>query len=109
MASQLPEDAWAGEWRKFVSHAGNLCGSPSPVLRRRVQNSITGAAKISLPGLQNGLLEASAEIVAGRLCGPPRGGKRVSGRTFWELLLQRTLEACETMKHGSKINMFGAL
>ena len=105
MASQLPEDAWAGEWRKFVFHAVNLCGSPSPVLRRRIQSSITGAAKISLPGL----LEASAEIVAGRLCGPPRGGKRVSGRTFWELLLQRTLEACETMKHGSKINMFGAL
>ena len=31
-----------------------------------------GAAKISLPGLQNGLLEVSAEIVAGRLCGPPQ-------------------------------------
>ena len=41
MASQLPEDAWAGEWREFVSHVGNPCGSPSPVLRRRVQNSIT--------------------------------------------------------------------
>ena len=74
-----------------------------------VKTRSPGAAKISLPGLQNGLLEVSAEIVAGRLCGLPRGGKRVSGRTFWELLLQRTLEACETMKHGSKINMFGAL
>ena len=68
-----------------------------------------GGSKIEFRRLQNGLLEASAEIVAGRLCGPPfRGGKRVSGRTLWELLLQRTLEACETMKHGSKINMFGA-
>ena len=35
-----------------------------------------GAAKISLPGLQNGLLEVSAEIVAGRLCGPPSEAAR---------------------------------
>ena len=68
-----------------------------------------GAAKISLPGLQNGLLEVSAEIVAGRLCGPPSEAAREFPGGHFGVLLQRTLEACETMKHGSKINMFGAL
>ena len=108
MASQLPEDAWAGEWREFVSHAGNPCGSPSPVLRRRVQNSITGAAKISLPGLQNGLLEVSAEIVAGRLCGPPSEAAREFPGGHFGVLLQRTLEACETINMVQKVNMLGA-
>ena len=107
MASQLPEDAWAGEWREFVSHAGNPCGSPSPVLRRRVQNSITEAAKISLPGLQNGLLEVSAEIVAGRLCGLSRGGQRVSGRTFWGTFATHA-RSMRNDKHGSKNQHVGS-
>ena len=110
MASQLPEDAWAGEWRKFVSHAGNPCGSPSPVLRRRVQNSITRSRQNQPPRAPKWALGGLRRNRRWEALRPPlRGGKRVSGRTFWELLLQRTLEACETMKHGSKINMFGAL
>ena len=103
MASQLPEDAWAGEWRKFVSHAGNPCGSPSPVLRRRVQNSITRSRQNQPPRAPKWALGGLRRNRRWEALRPPlRGGKRVSGRTFWELLLQRTLEACETMKHGSK-------
>ena len=66
-----------------------------------------GAAKISLPGLQNGLLEVSAEIVAGRLCGPPRGGKRVSGRTFWGTFATHA-RSMRNDKHGSRNQHVGS-
>ena len=89
---------------------GNPCGSPSPVLRRRVQNSITRSRQNQPPRAPKWALGGLRRNRRWEALRPPlRGGKRVSGRTFWELLLQRTLEACETMKHGSKINMFGAL
>ena len=108
MASQLPEDAWAGEWREFVSHAGNPCGSPSPVLRRRVQNSITRSRQNQPPRAPKWALGGLRRNRRWEALRPPlRGGKRVSGRTFWGTFATHA-RSMRNDKHSSKNQHVGS-